>query len=110
MRCLYFAFCVALLRRQRFDCKGWSADWTRVLDKKLWGSPEKGWIRHTSMAAIVKCMGASKELFEVLNSGSLPTTHSEEEDADPRDEQAAQAFRKSVLKKQMVLISRSKKE
>lgn len=89
-RYLYYHFCMAMLARQRFGVDSWQDDWTRLLHKEIWGSPSKGWLRHSSMSAILKRMGAVNGMFEAFDAGCMSTGQVKSSD-DDRDLRAALA-------------------
>lgn len=72
-RYLYYHLCASFLSRQRHQCENWPNEWARLLHKRFWGSPEKGWIRHSSMIVILKRMGASEDMYAILDGGEMPT-------------------------------------
>ncbi|KAL1614714.1 hypothetical protein SLS56_012035 [Neofusicoccum ribis] len=81
LRYLYWAFCMALLRRQRHACIGWQADALKTLaHRRFWGSPEKGWYRRTTFLAAARRVGDIDDVQGFFGTEQLPVHATDEED------------------------------
>lgn len=84
LRYLYWAFCMALLRRQRHACLGWQVDALKTrAHRRFWGSPEKGWFRRTTFLAAARRVGAVDDVQAFFGTEDLPidVTVGEDEEA-----------------------------
>ncbi|KAF4307964.1 hypothetical protein GTA08_BOTSDO04219 [Botryosphaeria dothidea] len=81
LRYLYWAFCMALLRRQRHACIGLPADALKTLaHRRFWGSPEKGWYRRTTFLAAARRVGDIDDVQAFFGTEQLPVNATDEED------------------------------
>lgn len=81
LRYLHWAFCMALLRRQRHACIGWQADALKTLaHRRFWGSPEKGWYRRTTFLAAARRVGGIDDVQGFFGTDQLPVNPTVEED------------------------------
>ena len=79
LRYLYFNYLLTLLRRRRYQCRGWPSDLNRYKNQYMWGSPGK-WLRESSLRAIARSVGHDLDIMSFFGKTDLPFRHDRGDD------------------------------